>query len=106
MITLRDGHIRQILAPHDDRTAIYREKLRERLFWNDFYSRIAGERVLTNGGLLDVHLGLGACQQAVVDFMFAATAGVRTDVRYQANPLYWIQNTSNLDSFSVVDPIQ
>ncbi len=28
------------------------------------------KRVLANGGLLDVHLG--ACQQAVVDFRFAA----------------------------------
>lgn len=28
------------------------------------------KRVLANGGLLEVHLG--ACQQAVVDFMFAA----------------------------------
>lgn len=30
------------------------------------------KRVLANGGLLDVHLG--ACQQAAVDFMFAAEA--------------------------------
>jgi hypothetical protein len=30
------------------------------------------ERVLANGGLLEVHLG--ACQRAVVDFMFAATS--------------------------------
>ncbi len=30
------------------------------------------KRVLANGGLLEVHLG--ACQQAVVDFMYAAGA--------------------------------
>jgi hypothetical protein len=30
------------------------------------------KRVLANGGLLDVHLG--ACQQAVVVFMYAAKA--------------------------------
>ncbi len=33
------------------------------------------ERVLANGGLLDVHLG--ACQEVVVDFMFAALAAAR-----------------------------
>ena len=32
------------------------------------------KRVLANGGLREVHLG--ACQQAVVGFMFAAIAGI------------------------------
>ena len=32
------------------------------------------KRVLANGGLPEVHLG--ACQQAVVDFMFAAKPGI------------------------------
>jgi hypothetical protein len=38
------------------------------------------KRVLVNGGLLEVHLG--ACQQAVVDFRFAAIADFLIDSRF------------------------
>jgi hypothetical protein len=36
----------------------------------------------TNGGLLEVHLG--ACQQAVIDFTFAAIAAVRRQEEIRA----------------------
>jgi hypothetical protein len=61
---LETGHDanRRVLAAE----FVWLERRRKTAMWR--------KRVLANGGLLEVHLG--ACQQAVVDFMFAAIAGI------------------------------
>ena len=43
--------------------------------WPNSTAVLQRKRVLANGGLLEVHRG--ACQQAVVNFMFAAIPVVR-----------------------------
>jgi len=74
IITFREERYSTIISSECGKAAIFPSKIYAR-FGANVAPASQRKRVLANGGLLDVHLG--ACQQAVVDFMFAAIPDIQ-----------------------------